>query len=140
MRRITMMGAALVAVALAPLAAAHNGGMAGDGCHTDTKGRVGPVGEVHWHLPDTKDRGGPCIGKERPRPHAIERDGYLVVEVVEEVIVEVVKEVPVPGPDCEAERRAWKRTAEDGGYWGHKDDLIAAGWRLYRCAAFHPRE
>ena len=141
MRRLTMFAAAIVAAVLAPgLAAAHSGGMAGDGCHTDTKGRVGPVGEVHWHVPDTADRGGPCVGKERPRLHAVERDGYLIVETVKEVVVEVIKEVPVPGPDCEAERFTWRTIANGGGYFGHKADVIEAGWQLHACAAFHPRE
>ena len=135
MKRLTVLGAAVLAAALAPgLAVAHGGGMAGDGCHTDRKGKSGVAGEVHWHKAGTAERAGPCVGDERPRAHALERDGYVVVETVREVPVEVRIEVPVPGPDCRSELREWALTANDGGYWGHKDDLVAAGWRLHRCA------
>ena len=35
---------------------AHNGGMAADGCHKDNA-----VGERHWHVEDSIERGGECI-------------------------------------------------------------------------------
>ena len=37
-------------------AQAHNGGMAADGCHKDNA-----VGERHWHVEDSIERGGECI-------------------------------------------------------------------------------
>ena len=44
-------------VALCPSDAfAHSGGLAADGCHKDNS-----VGERHWHLEGTRERGGECV-------------------------------------------------------------------------------
>lgn len=142
---IPIAAAALVYFAGSILAGApaHSGGMAGDGCHTDTKGKVGPVGEVHWHAPDTRERAGPCLGKERPRVKAVEHpDGYLVVEKVREVIVEkevrVEVEVPAPVPECRNAWRRWNATVNDY-YLGRSGDLEDRGTALAECLSARPQ-
>lgn len=57
MKNLTMAAAALVAgLMMMGTAYAHSGGMAKDGCHKDNA-----VGERHWHVGDSVERGGECI-------------------------------------------------------------------------------
>lgn len=113
---------ALIGLAAAPGdALAHSGQLSPkDGCH-----RHKAVGERHWHVDGTAERGGECV----------KRDGiaYRVLEVEAEA-----PEVTLPWEACAGQWSAL--TEEIGGYWAPR--ISSASAELMDClrGAYHPRE
>lgn len=88
-------GLALAGSAALTGASAHSGGLSlKDQCHRDTA-----AGERHWHLPGTKDRGGPCVKRDGrtvkaqdPAPAAAAAPSPATVTVPSDVYTGLVAE------------------------------------------------